>query len=228
MKKFFLILLFFGFFLNANALAGCIKGDCKNGYGEYAHTDGSKYSGNWIKGKASGQGKIEYSDGEFYEGSFYKNKRHGYGTYKFNNGDVAVGEFKKNDFKSVKYTYADGSYCPDMGKVKYGCRVEIVKKNNSLQNNSTDIASMIDQAKDTCKSLGFKEGTEKFTDCSLKLYSQSLDLAAKQNQQVVIQNQGSSSDTVRVIDVTRERENTLRKAGGLIDGSCTLATYYKC
>ena len=25
-----------------------------------------------------------------------------------------------------------------------------------------------------------------------------------------------------------KRENTLRKAGGLIDGSCTLATYYKC
>ena len=75
--------------------------------------------------------------------------------------------------------------------------------------------------------VGFKEGTDKFKDCSLKLYSQSLDLAEKQNQQVVVQSQGSS-DTIRVIDVTRERENTLRKAGGLIDGSCTIATYYKC
>ena len=76
---------------------------------------------------------------------------------------------------------------------------------------SVQVAEMISQAKDTCKSLGFKEGTDKFKDCSLKLYSQSLDLAEKQNQQVVVQSQGSS-DTIRVIDVTRERENTLRKA----------------
>ena len=58
--------------------------------------------------------------------------------------------------------------------------MNIIKKNNSLNSNSTDSnsadsASLIDQAKETCKSLGFKEGTEKFTDCSLKLYSQSLD-----------------------------------------------------
>jgi len=92
--------------------------------------------------------------------------------------------------------------------------------------NKVQIATLIEDSKNTCKSLGFQERTDKFTDCTLKLYSQKLDLAEKQKQQVVVQNQGSS--TVRVIDVTRERENTLRKAGGLIDGSCTLATYYKC
>ena len=92
--------------------------------------------------------------------------------------------------------------------------------------NKVQIATLIEDSKNTCKSLGFQERTDKFTDCTLKLYSQKLDLAEKQKQEVVVQNQGSS--TVRVIDVTRERENTLRKAGGLIDGSCTLATYYKC
>ena len=92
--------------------------------------------------------------------------------------------------------------------------------------NRVQMAKLIEESKSTCISLGFSKGTDKFTDCTLKLYSQKLDLAEKQNQQVVVQNQGSS--TVRVIDVTRERENTMRKAGGLIDGSCTLATYYKC
>ena len=45
-----------------------------------------------------------------------------------------------------------------------------------------ELASMIDEAKDTCKELGFAEGTDKFSDCSLKLYSQSVELAAKNNQ----------------------------------------------
>jgi hypothetical protein len=101
-------------------------------------------------------------------------------------------------------------------------------KNINIAGNNMDIAETIQKAKDTCKSLGFKEGTEKFTDCSLKLYSQSLDLAAKQNQQVVIQNQGSSSGTVKMFDVVRDRENSMRKAKGLIDGSCTLANYVFC
>ena len=50
-----------------------------------------------------------------------------------------------------------------------------------------EIESMIDKAKTTCKSLGFKEGTEKFSDCGLKLYSQSVELAAEQNKTVVMQ-----------------------------------------
>ena len=98
----------------------------------------------------------------------------------------------------------------------------------NIATNQVEIASMIEKAKGTCKSLGFNEGTEKFTDCSLKLYSQSLDLATKQNQQVVVQNQGNSSDTIKVFDVVRDRENTMRKAKGLIDGSCTLANYVFC
>ena len=201
MKK-FLGIVVLGLLLSGNAYAECIKGDCNNGYGVWIFSDGDKYSGNYKKGKM-----------------------HGYGTYEYTNGDIAVGEFKKDKFKSVKYTWADGSYCTDY---KNSCRGEYVEKDNSLNSNSTDIASLIDQAKDTCKSLGFKEGTEKFTDCSLKLYSQSLDLAAKQNQQVVIQNQGSSSGTVKMFDVVRDRENTMRKAKGLIDGSCTLANYVFC
>ncbi len=128
------------------------------------------------------------------------------------------------DCKSFPCSYGNGNY--DSTHYSLNAAKQYVNSISSAKQ-SIQLAEMINQAKNTCKTLGFNEGTEKFKDCSLKLYSQSLDLAAKQNQQVVVQSQGSS-DTIRVIDVTRERENTLRKAGGLIDGSCTLATYYKC
>ena len=91
---------------------------------------------------------------------------------------------------------------------------------------STIEASIVEETKNTCKVLGFKQGTEKFSDCALKLYTQKIELAEKKNQQVVVQNQGSS--TVRVVDVTRENENNMRRSMGLINGTCTLATYYSC
>ncbi len=40
------------------------------------------------------------------------------------------------------------------------------------------ISSIIERAKSTCKELGFKEETEKFTDCALKLYTQQVDAEA--------------------------------------------------
>jgi hypothetical protein len=110
----------------------------------------------------------------------------------------------------------------DCAVIKEGSRIVYSQQDA----NRVQMATLIEDAKNTCKSLGFQERTDKFTDCTLKLYSQKLDLAEKQNQQVVVQNQGSS--TVRVIDVTRERETTMRRSMGLINGTCTLATYYSC
>ena len=44
------------------------------------------------------------------------------------------------------------------------------------------MASMIDDAKNTCKDLGFEEGTDRFVDCSFKLYTQKVELAAKRGE----------------------------------------------
>ena len=62
---------------------------------------------------------------------------------------------------------------------------------------------MIDKAKDTCKSLDFTEGTEKFSDCALKLYTQSVDLAEKNNQQIVSQGLDYSPINEVLIDDSR-------------------------
>ena len=81
---------------------------------------------------------------------------------------------------------------------------------------------MIDKAKDTCKSLGFTEGTEKFSDCSLKLYSQSVELAVKNNQQVVMQPQSSGSNVMTIYDPRRDSRILINQGQRMLSGACTL------
>ena len=85
-----------------------------------------------------------------------------------------------------------------------------------------EMAFMINKAKDTCKSLGFKEGTEKFADCSLKLYSQSVELAAEQNKQVIMQPQSSGSNVITIYDPVRDSNALMNKGMKMLSGKCTL------
>ena len=90
------------------------------------------------------------------------------------------------------------------------------------EESKVEIASMIDKAKNTCKELGFEEGTEKFADCGLKLYSQSVELAAKNNQQVVMGPQSSGSNTMTIYDPRRDSRILMKKAQRMLSGACTL------
>jgi len=63
---------------------GCVKGDCKNGYGELS-VKNSNYQGTW--------GNV---DGFYYKGQFKNGKKEGYGTVKLNNGGTFKGHFKNN------------------------------------------------------------------------------------------------------------------------------------
>ena len=51
-------------------------------------------------------------------------------------------------------------------------------------------------------------------------------LAAKQNQQVIIQGQNSGS--MIIYDPVRDSENMMRRGMGLINGTCTIANYLNC
>ena len=78
---------------------------------------------------------------------------------------------------------------------------------------------MIDDAKNTCKDLGFTEETDKFVDCSLDLYKQSVELAAK-NKQVV---QGSmSGGVVTIYDPVRDNRALMNQGMRMLSGACTL------
>jgi hypothetical protein len=81
---------------------------------------------------------------------------------------------------------------------------------------------MLDTAKTTCKELGFKEQTEKFSECALKLYSQSVELAAKNNQQVVMQSQSSGSNVMTIYDPVRDNNALMDKGMKMLSGRCTL------
>ncbi len=52
--------------------AGCIKGDCINGYGTYTWASGNKYVGEYKDGKRHGQGTLTFADGTVYKGIFEK------------------------------------------------------------------------------------------------------------------------------------------------------------
>jgi len=89
------------------------------------------------------------------------------------------------------------------------------------------VTSMIDDAKNTCKTIGFKEDTEKFTDCALKLYTQKVELAAEKKQ-TIIQSSGLSGGSVTIYDPVRDNNALIKRGQGLINGTCTLGDLSNC
>ena len=95
-------------------------------------------------------------------------------------------------------------------------------KTSKDKSEKVEIASMIDKAKSTCKDLGFEEGTDRFVDCSFKLYTQSVELAAEKNQTVVMQPQSSGSNTMTIYDPVRDSNALIKQGQKMLSGRCTL------
>ena len=64
------------FVFSSSAFAGCISGDCSNGYGTYSWNDGSgeQYVGEWKNGKMNGKGVTTYANGKRDEGIWEDDK----------------------------------------------------------------------------------------------------------------------------------------------------------
>ncbi len=73
---------------------GCIKGDCKNGYGTYTYPDGEKYVGHFKNGKQNGYGTYTFTDGSKYVGNSKDDEFSGYGTMTWPDGVKYVGNYK--------------------------------------------------------------------------------------------------------------------------------------
>ncbi len=99
-------------------------------------------------------------------------------------------------------------------------------KKTLLEKEQMKISNMIDESKNTCKLLGMKEGTDKFSDCALKLYTQKIDIAAKENQKIV--SGGMSGNSVTIYDPVRDSEAMIKRGQGLINGTCTLGDLSNC
>ncbi len=126
--------------------------------------------------------------------------------------------YNANSQAVVSYSHRVGT---DFKVYNYTCKNKAAEK-------KVELASMLNSAKSTCKELGFREGTDKFSDCALKLYTQSVELAAKQNQQIVIQGQSSGSNVMTIYDPVRDSNALIKRGQGLINGTCTLGDLSTC
>lgn len=79
----------------------CIAGNCRDGIGTYAWSDGSRYTGAFQKGKPHGQGTLIYSDGGSYSGQWKDGTRTGYGTAAYADGHIQKGWWEKGRFRGA-------------------------------------------------------------------------------------------------------------------------------
>ena len=94
------------------------------------------------------------------------------------------------------------------------------------------VADMVADAKKTCKVLGFKEESEKFADCTLKLYTQKVDelVAEKQaantrmtqSQTGTTTQQSSGSNVTTIYDPVRDSKALMQQGQKMLSGRCTL------
>ena len=91
--------------------------------------------------------------------------------------------------------------------------------------------------KKTCKVIEFEDGSEKFSDCTLKLYTQKVDeLVAKKveantrmmQSQTTTTTQASGSNVMTIYDPVRDSNALIKRGQGLINGTCTLANLSTC
>ncbi len=99
--------------------AGCISGNCNNGYGTLISENGDRYIGQFKNGQFNGYGKLDCIIGERYVGEFKNNEYYGEGTLTLKDGSKYIGNFVESDFNGLgTYYYADGKI--DRGKWKNG------------------------------------------------------------------------------------------------------------
>ncbi len=77
---------------------GCLKGDCKNGYGIMACPNGDRYEGEFKEGKFHGKCKWFYSYGDVFDGYYEDNFPHGKGKIYHVDKTVTEGIWEKGTF----------------------------------------------------------------------------------------------------------------------------------
>ena len=109
--------------------------------------------------------------------------------------------------------------------VKYETKKEKEEK-KAADKEKIELAEIIDKAKATCETLGFEKGTDKFSDCTLKLYTQEVDnkVAIEVAKQKSKSSGSSNSGTMVIYDPVRDRQNKIDKGMEMITGRCTLGT----
>ena len=77
---------------------GCLAGDCTDGSGTFAYSDGSKYVGQFKNSQPHGKGVFTDPDGEVYKGQFANGYRHGRGVVIRPNKGQVQGEWRRGEY----------------------------------------------------------------------------------------------------------------------------------
>jgi hypothetical protein len=107
------------------------------------------------------------------------------------------------------------------------------KTDEDIKNDEKELALIVNDVKKTCGILGFEPGSEKFADCTLKLYTQKIDekIAAKQEANNRSLQTSSSSTTTQsssgtnttiIYDPVRDKQNKIDRGMKMLGGKCTL------
>ncbi|MBP6002812.1 MAG: hypothetical protein KA746_05210 [Pyrinomonadaceae bacterium] len=99
----------FSFLLNAFE-DKCVSGNCVNGKGKKAYSNGDNYEGDFVNGKHHGQGTYRTKEGQVYVGQFAKGNYSGRGKITFANGETYDGDWVNNERTGEgRATYKDGA-----------------------------------------------------------------------------------------------------------------------
>ncbi|HRI03678.1 MAG TPA: hypothetical protein PLL77_08040 [Pyrinomonadaceae bacterium] len=87
----------------------CVSGNCVNGKGKKAYSNGDNYEGDFVNGKHHGQGTYRTKEGQVYVGQFAKGAYNGRGKITFPNGETYEGGWLQNQRSGKgKAIYKDG------------------------------------------------------------------------------------------------------------------------
>ena len=189
------------------------------------YKSGSSYTGIVIK-SASRRSGVKHADitkgsDTVYYGTVYAAEGSGSGNFK-----VYGDTFNLSlNFKGQNFPFSANRIWPNniqSHNAKF-------KSKEDIESEDRKLAKIINEAKKTCKVLGFKESSEKFADCTLKLYTQKVDeiVAEKQLKQQQANssgstNQSSGSNVTTIYDPVRDSQNLMNKGQKMLSGGCTL------
>jgi hypothetical protein len=83
--------------LQQKPVGQCLKGECKQGYGEMKAQFGI-YKGHFHRQYFSGKGRLSYTNGGYYRGWFRHNQLQGYGYRQWTDRSNYIGNWKNNLF----------------------------------------------------------------------------------------------------------------------------------